>query len=204
MPSGNERWVPFFWPFPSGKRKSFCEIFLYPTQVTLSVSKKKLRYTTCKCILNVTVNCPYSKAPQPTPFVERRKIMSEREKERERERERDVCKTERLIVWINYVVVCECVTKCEDTFVRLSYFFPGCKMEKMKILSNDFCTPMIVMYRSYTYDYYYYDYDYYLHPLDEKERDRHTARLYIYIYIYIFVYRFFLTSPCFFSFFFVR
>jgi len=53
-------------PLPLRRRKSFCEIFLYPTQVTLSVSKKKLRYTTCKCILNVTVKCPYSKAP-PNP-----------------------------------------------------------------------------------------------------------------------------------------
>lgn len=66
---------------PSGhveETEEFCEIFLYPTQVTLSVSKKKLlRYTKCKCILNVIVNCPYSKAPQPTPFVERKNITSE-------------------------------------------------------------------------------------------------------------------------------
>lgn len=39
-PSGNERWISLLRPLPSGRRKSFCEIFLYPTQVTLSVSKK--------------------------------------------------------------------------------------------------------------------------------------------------------------------
>jgi len=53
--------------------EQFCDIFLYPIQVTLSVSKKKekkeattLHYA-CKRILNVTVNCPYSKAPPPLP-----------------------------------------------------------------------------------------------------------------------------------------
>jgi hypothetical protein len=70
---------------------------------------------------------------------------------------------------------------CEDTFVRLSYFFPRCKMGKIE--KNDFCTPMIVIYRSYTYDYYYYDYDYYLRPLVEKERETDTLRAYIYLYI---------------------
>jgi len=55
-------------PFLVEEAEEFCEIFLYPTQVTLSVSKKKrkkVRYTTCKRILNVTVNCPYSNTPHP-------------------------------------------------------------------------------------------------------------------------------------------
>jgi len=28
--------------------------------------------------------------------------------------------------------------ECEDTSVRVSYFFPRCEMGKMKIFSNDF------------------------------------------------------------------
>ena len=104
MLSGNERRATLLRSLPLGRRKSFCEIFLYPTQVTLSVSKKKLRYTTCKCILNVTVNCPYSKAP-PTHAICREKKLRVWGRDREREKKMHV----RWNDWLCELIIWQCV-----------------------------------------------------------------------------------------------
>jgi len=143
-PSGNERRVPFFdrslWGDERVSARSFCT----PPKLH-SRCRKELRYTTCKCILNVTVKCPYSKTP-PTHAICREKKNCECG-ERERERKMCVRRSDWLCELINYMVVRAFVWKCEDTFVRLSYFFPGCKMGKMEI--RMICTPIIVMWIVY-------------------------------------------------------
>lgn len=66
---------------PSSRRKSSVRSFVpHPSHILDVEKKKNLRYITCKCILNVTVNCPVLRNPSPHAICREKKITSERDR----------------------------------------------------------------------------------------------------------------------------
>lgn len=121
--SGNERRIPFFDRAPREGGRVSARSFCTPLKLHSRCRKKKLRYTTCKCILNVTVNCPYSKAPLTHAICREKKY-----RECGRERMRDT-----RVRWSDWLCVAMRACVCGSVKTRsfaLVTFFPGCKIGK--------------------------------------------------------------------------